>query len=151
MPSIDTTDSIEINAPAQKIYRTVINYPMMNTWLSWYHCRLIQGERVEEGARIEHVVGKPPWLIINRFIRTVQRIVPGERIEETYDEGDLIGTGVWRFIEKGQTTTASYHCAVRANTLSVHLAFLLTRSAGHNVVYGRLLRALKTHCEKDER
>ena len=151
MPSIDTTDSIEINAPAQVIYNTILNYPMMSTWLPWYQCRLIQGEKVEEGSRIEHVVGKPPWLVVNRFIRTVQHIVPGEKIEETYDEGDLIGTGVWRFVEKGQSSRASYHCAVRANTIMLHLAFLLTGSAGHNVVYGKLLKALKIYCEKDER
>ena len=148
-----SADSIhfEINAPAQMVYETVLNYPQMNTWFPLYHCRLIEGEQVAQGARIEHVIGKPPRLVFNRFIRTIQHIVPGETIAETYDEGDLIGTGTWRFEQNGPLTTASFHCAVSANTLSLHLSFLLTRSAGHNFVYRKILKALKAHCEQKQK
>jgi hypothetical protein len=75
-------------------------------------------------------------------------MLPGERLEETYDEGDLIGTGTWTFDERKGITTAAYHCAVRGNTLSMRIAFKLTGSVGHSMVYRRLLAALKKHCER---
>jgi hypothetical protein len=59
---------------------------------------------------------------------TVHRMVPGERLEEICDEGDLIGDGTWSFDESNGITTTVYHCAVRANTLSLRLTFKLSWS-----------------------
>ena len=149
MSSIDTVDRIEIRAPRQRVYDVVCDYPAITSWFRIYHCRLLDDTEVHEGSRVEHIVGKPPHAVVNRFIRTVRRMLPGERLEETYDEGDLIGSGTWPFDEHNGSTTAAYHCAVRGNTLSKRIAFKLTGSVGHNMVYGRLLAALKKHCERE--
>jgi uncharacterized protein YndB with AHSA1/START domain len=148
MSSIDTVDRIDIRAPKQRVYDVVSNYPAITSWFPIYRCRLLDGTEVHEGSRVEHIVGKPPYAVVNRFIRTVHRMSPGERLEETYDEGDLIGDGTWTFDEHDGITTAAYHCAVRGNTRSMRMTFKLTGSFGHNLVYGRLLAALKKHCEK---
>jgi uncharacterized protein YndB with AHSA1/START domain len=148
MSFIDTVDRIDIRAPKQHVYEIVSDYPAITNWFPIYHCRLLDGNEVREGSRVEHIVGKPPYAVVNRFIRTVHRMVPGERLEETYDEGDLIGDGTWSFDESNGITTTAYHCAVRANTLPLRWTFKLTGSVGHNVVYGRLLAALKRHCER---
>jgi uncharacterized protein YndB with AHSA1/START domain len=148
MSSIDTVDRVEIRAPKQRVYDVVSNYPAITGWFPVYHCRLLEGSEVREGSRVEHILGKPPHLVVNRFIRTVHRVVPGERLEETYDEGDLVGNGTWTFDERNGITTAAYHCAVRGNTPSMRLAFRLTGNFGHKWVYRRLLAALKRHCEK---
>ena len=148
MSFIDTVDRIEIRAPKQRVYDVVSNYPAITDWFRIYHCRLLAGTEVREGSRVEHIVGRPPYAVVNRFVRTVHRMVPGERLEESYDEGDLIGNGTWTFDERDGITTAAYHCAVRGNTLSMRMAFKLTGSVGHNFVYRRLLAALKKHCEK---
>lgn len=148
MSSIDTVDRIDIRAPKQRVYDIVSNYPAINSWFPIYQCRLLDGTEVREGSRVEHILGKPPYAVLNRIVRTVQRMVPGERLEETYDEGDLIGNGTWTFDEHNGITTAAYHCAVSGNTRSMRMTFKLTGSFGHNLVYGRLLAALKKHCEK---
>jgi len=149
MSSIDTIDRIDIRAPKRRVYDVVCDYPAITSWFPIYHCRLLDGTEVREGSRVEHMVGKPPRAVVNRFIRTVHRMLPGERIEETYDEGDLIGSGTWTFDERNGITTAAYHCAVRGNTLSMRIAFKLTGSVGHNMVYRLLLAALKRHCESE--
>lgn len=148
MPLIDSLDSIEIHAPAQDVFHVVRDYPRFHEWFPIYHCRLVEGEKVEEGARIEHRIGMPPSLVFTRFVRTIRRIVPGERIEETYDEGDLTGTGVWSFQQQADTTTASFHCKAKSVALSLHISFLLTGALGHKMVFRKLLRALKKRCEK---
>lgn len=148
MSCIDTVDRIDIRAPKQRVYDVVSNYPAITSWFPIYRCRLLDGTEVREGSRVEHILGKPPYAVLNRIVRTVQRMVPGERLEETYDEGDLIGRGTWTFDEHNGITTAAYHCAVRGNTRSMRMTFKLTGSFGHNLVYGRLLAALKKHCEE---
>ena len=146
MSGIDTTDSIEIAAPPERVFETIINYPAMHTWFGGYRCDLLDGETVEVGSRLQHTIGKPP-LVVNRFVRTIQAIDPGARIEETYDEGDLVGKGTWTFTPKGDGTVASFHCAVRGNTLPMRMAFKLTGPIAHNVVYAQILKALKKRCE----
>ncbi len=149
MPSIDTSDSIEINADARKIFDVILNYPEMHTWFPTYRCTLIDaapGARVKEGSRLNHAVGKPPF-VMSRFVRTVRKIVPGKRIEETYDEGQLKGTGVWTFEQQGKTTRVTYYCAVESVGLMMHVGFLLTGAKGHNMLYQQLLRALKKRVE----
>ena len=148
MPLIDSLDSIEIHAPAQDVFRVVLDYPRFHEWFPAYHCRLLDGDEVQEGARIEHTIGMPPYLVFTRFVRTIRRIVPGERIEETYDEGDLTGTGAWSFQQKGETTIASFHCRAKSVALSLHISFFLTGSLGHKMVFRKLLQALKRRCEE---
>ncbi len=41
MTSIDTIDSIEIDAPANDIFNTVINYPDFETWFPLIQCRQV--------------------------------------------------------------------------------------------------------------
>jgi uncharacterized protein YndB with AHSA1/START domain len=147
MPSIDTIDSIEIRADAQRIFDVILDYPNMQRWFPSYRCALVGASgKVREGSRVEHWVGKPP-LVMSHFVRTIRKVVPGQRIEETYDEGPMRGTGVWTFEQSGATTRVSYHCAVRSVTLGMHIGFLLTGAKAHNMVYQKLLRALKKRCE----
>lgn len=148
MPLIDSIDSIEIDAPARDVYEVVLDYPRFHEWFPIYRCRLLEGDKVKEGARVEHKIGVPPYLVFTRFVRTIRRVVPGERIEETYDEGDLTGTGVWSFTQQGETTGASFHCTVKSVALSLHISFLLTGSLGHKFVFRKLLQALKKRCEE---
>ncbi len=149
MAAIDTVDSIEINAPAIEVFKTVLDYPNTNSWFPMLHCRQVDnpGAKIEEGSRIEHLFGKPPYLVIDRFTRTIQYISIGDRIEETYDEGDLIGKGIWTFSENAGITTAAFHCAVKANVLSLQLTFLFSGARGHKLMFGRILKALKRQCE----
>jgi len=148
MPLIDSLDSIEICAPAQKVYEVVLDYPRFHEWFPIYHCRLLDGEKVGEGSRIEHKIGMPPYMVFVHFVRTIRRVVPGERIEETYDDGDLTGTGIWSFTRQGEKTIASFHCQAKSVAFFLHISFLLTGSVSHKFVFRKLLQALKRRCEK---
>jgi uncharacterized protein YndB with AHSA1/START domain len=129
MPSIDTVDSLEIDAPAQALFDIVLDYPRMHEWYPRYHVEVIGG-------------GK------SRFTRTIQRIEPPKAIEETYDDGDLVGRGRWAFEALSENSTCvSFHCQVRSNRLLMHIGFALGGERGHNMVYQQLLAALKTRAE----
>jgi hypothetical protein len=148
MPSIDTSDSIEINADAQKIFDVILNYPEMHTWFPIYKCVPIDakaGAQIGEGSRFDHAVDQAPVVI--RFTRTIRKIIPGRRIEETYDSGQLKGNGEWSFDQQGKTTKVSYHCAVSSQDMMMHIGFLLTGTKGHNRLYQQLLHALKRRAE----
>ncbi len=41
MPSIDTVDSIEIRAPAQALFDTVLDYPRMHEWYPRYRVEVV--------------------------------------------------------------------------------------------------------------
>ncbi len=56
MPSIDTVDSIEINAPAQELFDIVLDYPRMHEWYPRYRVEVIGGGDVVAGARLRHVL-----------------------------------------------------------------------------------------------
>ena len=76
------------------------------------------------------------------------RIEPPKAIEESYDDGDLVGRGRWTFDAlSGDSTRVSFHCQVRSNRLLMHVGFLLGGERGHNMVYQELLAALKTRAE----
>ena len=78
-----------------------------------------------------------------RFTRTIQRIEPPKSIEETYDDGDLVGRGRWEFEALGEgRTRVSFHCQVRSNSVLMHVGFLLGGERGHNQVYQQILAAL---------
>ena len=145
--AIDVVDSIEIKADARKVYDVVANYPAINSWFPFYRCKLVGSADnvIRVNSRVKHKIGRP--LVISQFTRTIRVLVPGQRIEETYDEGQLIGTGIWTFTQNQDKTIAAYHCAVKANTLLVNIGFKVSGALGHHLVYNSLLQALKKHCE----
>jgi ribosome-associated toxin RatA of RatAB toxin-antitoxin module len=148
MPSIDTVDSLEINAPAQALFDIVLDYPRMHEWYPRYRVEVIGGGAVGEGTRLSHELSPPGSPVKSRFIRTVQRIKAPSGIEESYDEGDLVGLGRWEFEALTPTTArVSFHCQVRSNRWLMHVGFLLGGEKGHNMVYQQLLAALKARAE----
>jgi hypothetical protein len=146
MPSIDTVDSLDIRAPAQALFDIILDYPRMHEWYPRYRVEVIGGGDVGEGTQLSHVLAAPGSPVKSRFIRTIQRIARPDAIEETYDGGDLVGTGRWEFEVLGdEKTRVSFHCDVRSNRLLMHVGFLLGGEKGHNMVYQQLLSALKEH------
>jgi hypothetical protein len=83
----------------------------------------------------------------SRFTRTIQRIDAPKAIEESYDDGDLVGRGRWEFEALGPNRTrVSFFCAVRSNSLLMHVGFLVGGEKGHNSIYQEILAALQKHC-----
>jgi len=148
MPSIDTVDSRVIRAPAQTLFETVLDYPHMHEWYPRYRVSVIGGGGpVGEGTRLQHELAPKGSPIKSRFTRTILRIDAPKVIEESYDDGDLVGRGRWEFESLGAAETrVSFHCAVRSNRLLMHLGFAIAGERGHNQVYQELLAALDAHC-----
>jgi uncharacterized protein YndB with AHSA1/START domain len=148
MPSIDTVDSIEIHAPVEEIFDIVLDYPRMHEWYPRYRVEVIGGGEVVEGARLRHELSPPGSPVKSRFTRTIHRIDRPGTIEESYDDGDLVGRGRWQFEALAQhAARASFHCQVRSNRLLMHLGFALGGERGHHMVYRELLAALKARVE----
>ena len=148
MPSFETVDSLEIEAPAQQLFDIVLDYPRMHEWYPPYRVEVIGGGEVEEGARLRHVLSPPGFPVKSRFTRTIQRIEPPKAIEESYDDGDLVGRGRWEFEALGEgRTRVSFHCQVRSNRPLMHIGFLLAGERGHNMVYREILAALAKRAE----
>jgi uncharacterized protein YndB with AHSA1/START domain len=148
MPSFDTVDSLEIQAPAQRLFEIILDYPRMHEWYPPYRVEVEGGGEVVEGARLHHELSPKGSPIKSRFVRTVQKIDAPRAIEETYDGGDLIGQGRWEFEPVGaDKTVVSFHCSVRSNRLLMHIGFLLAGEKGHNQVYQELLAALRARAE----
>ncbi len=146
MPSFDTVDSLEIDAPAQTLFDIILDYPHMRDWYHRYEIDVIGGGDVVEGAQLQHVLAAKGSPVKSRFTRTIQRISPPKEIEETYDDGDLVGKGRWVFEPLGDDRTkVSFYCDVRSNSLLMHIGFLLGGERGHNMVYQELLGALAAH------
>ena len=93
MPSIDTVDSLVIDAPAQALFDIVLDYARMHEWYPRYRVEVIGGGDVVEGARLRHELSPPGAPVKSRFTRTIQRIDAPKAIEESYDDGDLVGRG----------------------------------------------------------
>ncbi len=148
MPSIDTVDSLEINAPAQELFDIVLDYPRMHEWYPRYRVEVIGGGDVVEGARLRHELSPRGSPVKSRFTRTIHRIEPAKAIEESYDDGDLVGRGRWEFEALGPAATrVSFYCRVRSNRLLMHIGFALGGERGHNMVYREILAALKARAE----
>lgn len=147
MPKLDAVDSISIQAPAMKVFETVLDYANLHEWWKRYRCEVEGGGPVKEGTRVRHVINIPVVQPKPTFVRTIRKIVPGERIEETYDEGDYVGTGVWTFEPRGALTAATFTCHVRSNNLHTHIATALIGARGHHGVYKTGLAGLKARCE----
>jgi uncharacterized protein YndB with AHSA1/START domain len=148
MPSIDTVDSLEIHAPAQALFDIVLDYPRMHEWYPRYRVEVIGGGAVVEGARLRHELSPPGSPVKSRFSRTIQSIEPPKSIEESYDDGDLVGRGRWEFetLAPGETRV-SFHCRVRSNRLLMHIGFAIAGERGHKMVYKEILAALKARAE----
>ncbi len=146
MPAIDCLDSIEIHASADETYARIADYPGWRDWNPVYRCEWLDGDGLAEGVKVRHRYGYPPF-IMSSFVRSIDHLVPGQRLEESYVEGDLIGTGVWTFDEEQGITTVAYHCQVRSNTMLAHLSLALAGERGHSAVYQKLLGKLKVLCE----
>lgn len=151
MPQMNAVDSISIQAPADRVFETVLDYANHHRWWRHYRCEVEGGGPVKEGTRVRHVIEIPVIRPKPTFVRTIRKIVPKERIEETYDEGDYVGTGVWTFERQGALTVATFTCAVRSNNLRNHIGVALLGAAPHHRVYGTGLAGLKAHCEAQER
>jgi ribosome-associated toxin RatA of RatAB toxin-antitoxin module len=148
MPAIDTVDRLEIAAPAQALFDIILDYPHMHAWYPRYRVEVIGGGEVVEGARLCHELSPPGAPVKSRFTRTIQRIEPGKAIEESYDDGDLVGEGRWEFEAlSAERTRVSFYCKVRSNRLLMHIGFMLGGERGHNRVYQELLAALKQRAE----
>lgn len=144
MPSFDTVDTMEIPASAQALFDVILDYPGMKDWFPGYEIEVIGGGPVEEGARLRHALSAKGSPVTTRFTRTIKRIESPSRIEETYDDGDLVGTGRWELEALADDRTkVSFFCAVRSNSLLMHIGFLLGGERGHNMVYQQLLGALR--------
>jgi hypothetical protein len=149
MPSFETVDRLEIDAPAGRLFDTILDYPRMHEWYPRYRVEVIGGGPVTEGARLRHVLSPKGSPVKSRFTRTIQRIDAPKAIEESYDDGDLVGRGRWEFEALGPSRTrVSFYSAVRSNSLLMHVGFLLGGEKGHNRVYQEILSALQKHCAR---
>lgn len=148
MPKLDAVDSISIQATADKVFGTVLDYGNHHAWWKHYQCEVEGGGPVKEGTRVRHVINIPVVQPKPNFVRTIRKIVPNERIEETYDEGDYVGTGVWTFERQGALTVATFTCRLRSNNLLTHIVTALIRARGHHGVYETGLAGLKARCER---
>jgi hypothetical protein len=94
------------------------------------------------------VLSPPGSPVKSRFTRTIQRIKAPHSIEESYDDGDLVGRGRWEFepLESG-STRVSFYCVVSSNRTLMRLGFLLGGEKGHNRVYQELIASLKVLAE----
>jgi uncharacterized protein YndB with AHSA1/START domain len=148
MPSIDTVDSLVIDAPAQALFDIVLDYPRMHEWYPPYRVEVVGGGEVAEGTRLRHELSPAGSPVKSRFTRTIRRIDPPRTIEESYDGGDLVGWGRWTFEPLSPNTTrVSFHCGVRSNRLLMHIGFWLGGETGHHQVYQEILAALKARAE----
>lgn len=148
MPGIDTVDRLDIRAPAKLLFDTILDYERMHEWYPRYRVEVIDGGEITEGTRLRHELSPPGSPVKSRFTRTIQRIDPDKSIEESYDDGDLVGVGRWEFEALSpEETRVSFHCRVRSNRLLMHIGFALGGEKGHNMVYREVLAALAVRTE----
>lgn len=83
MSAIDSKDSIEINCRAEKVFNVVSDYNYQNRWFPGYRCKIRNSESIFEGAIVDHIYGKPPF-ILGRFTRRIEKIDYPFRLEESY-------------------------------------------------------------------
>ncbi len=146
MPSFNCTNQIEIHAPASTVFAVVSDYPSWKRWVSFYHCDFIDSDELTVGTRVQHKLGYPP-LIVSKFVREIKNIEANLWIDEAYIEGDLTGTGIWRFRQIESKTLVSYQCCVKSETLAMHFSFFLAGKLAHSLVYWFILKRLKAYCE----
>ena len=98
--AIDVTDTIQINAPKELVYRELANYPGISKWFPGYTCEFLDGaQAIAPGVQVRHTL-KNAGITLSDFVRIIQKVQPGERIEETYDRGSMTGRGTWTLPKK---------------------------------------------------
>ena len=145
MATMTAIDDMYIAATPARAFATIAAYNGMNDWFPEYQCQIIDADSISEGCLVRHRVGKKRAL--SQFIRRIDRIEDGQRLEESYIEGDLLGTGVWTFTAEGDGCRVAYDCTVTANTFGAKLGIWLTGAKLHNKFYQNLLTHLKAHLE----
>ncbi len=143
MPGFETTDSMEIDAPAQVLFDTILDYTHMHEWYPKYRVEVVGGGDVREGVTLQHTL-RPAPMMKSKFTRVIDNIDSPRQIEERYTGGDLVGRGRWEFepIDEHRTKV-SFWCDVRSNSLIMHIGFLFGGEKGHNGVYQEILTALQ--------
>ena len=145
--AIDVTDTIQINAPKELVYRELANYPGISQWFPGYACEFLDGAKtIAPGVQVHHTV-TGMGMTLSDFVRIIQKVEPNTRIEETYDRGSMTGKGVWTFSEKDGVTTANYLCQVNATGWFFKIVFAIAGNAAHSGTFKKLLAGLKAHCE----
>ena len=148
MPQFETIDEMVIAAPAEVLFDTILDYPRMHEWYPRYRVSVQGGGEVAEGCHLDHELKAKGSPVTSRFVRTIHRIERPREIEESYDGGDLVGKGRWRFepLDDGRTRV-SFWCDVRSNSWLMHVGFVLGGERGHNMVYQDVLAALRARHE----
>ena len=145
--AIDVTDTIQINAPKELVYRELANYPGISKWFPGYTCEFLDGaQAIAPGVQVRHTL-KNAGITLSDFVRIIQKVQSNERIEETYDRGSMTGRGTWTFTEKDGVTTANYLCQVNATGWCFKIVFAIAGNAAHSGTFKKLLAGLKAHCE----
>lgn len=152
MPTvIDVVDSVEIRARAADVFEVVQNYPLVNSWYKGARAEYLNNAtQTQAGVEVAHRYGG--LIPLSRFVRRIDQVETGKRLEETYLRGDLLGRGVWTFEdlsddESNPLCRASYLCQVDASGGFMQWVFKLIGNSGHSGTYQKLLAALKRHCE----
>lgn len=148
---IDVTDSIEINAKAADVFAVIQDYPAINSWYAGARCAYLDGAtETKPGVEVSHRYGK--LIPLSQFVRRIDAIEEGKRLEETYLRGDILGKGVWTFEDISDDpakprSRASYLCQVDASSGFMQFIFKLIGNSAHSSTYQKMLAALKARCE----
>jgi hypothetical protein len=63
MPRFQTTDHLDIHAPAQQLFATMLDYPRFHEWYPPYRVEIEGSGEVVEGARLNHVLSAKGSLV----------------------------------------------------------------------------------------
>ena len=145
--AIDVTDTIQIHAPKELVFRELANYPGISQWFPGYSCEFLNGAKaIAPGVQVRHTL-KNMGITLSDFVRIIQKVQANERIEETYDRGSMTGKGTWTFTEENGITTANYLCQVNAAGWFFKIVFAIAGNSAHSGTFKKLLAGLKAHCE----
>ena len=143
MASISVIDEAYIQAPPATVYAVITDYAYMNSWFAQCACTVESDAPIAEGTLVHHAVGEKR--VLTRFTRRIDKIQQNQRIEESYIDGDLIGTGVWTLTPEGYGTRLAFDCCVKGNSLMSNFGLWLTGSKMHSKFYQDLFSALNAH------
>lgn len=149
--AIDVTDSMEIHARAEDVFAVVQDYPGISSWYGGARCEYLNGAtETAPGVEVSHRYGG--LIPLSRFVRRIDAVEPGKKLEETYLRGDLLGRGIWTFEDLSSDPEqprcrASYLCQVDASNGFMQLIFRMIGNQAHSGTYQKMLKSLKAHCE----
>ncbi|MGC6472483.1 MAG: SRPBCC family protein [Parvibaculales bacterium] len=146
MASISVIDDAYIHAAPPAVYAVITDYARMNSWFAQCACTVEGDSPVHEGTLVRHAVGEKR--VLTRFTRRIDKMLQNERIEESYIDGDLIGTGVWTFTPEGEGTRVAFDCRVKGNSLMSNFGLWLTGSRMHSKFYQDMFTDLNAHLSK---